>query len=91
MLEWRPTVGGRTSNALIPIVGDEAVNAEDHTTICGGEELAYRGSKDKIRTHKERERGTKNISIFIEMQQLQIRTTNNHNLYKGYKVTLYSD
>ena len=43
-------------------VGDEAVNEEDHTTICGGEELAYRGSKDKIRTHKERERGTKDMS-----------------------------
>ena len=45
MLEWRPTAGIRTSNALIPIVGDEAVNAEDHTSICDVEEPAYRRNK----------------------------------------------
>ena len=59
--EWWPAAGRRTSNALIPIVGDEAVNAEDHTTICGEEEPAYRRGNTEY-THKERERGTKSIS-----------------------------
>ena len=65
MLDWRPAAGRRTSNALIPIVGNEAVNAEDHTTICGEEEPAYGGSKLEY-AHTERERGTKNISIHKE-------------------------
>ena len=55
VLEWRPTAGRRTSSALIPIVGDEAVNAEDHTTICGEEELAYRRNKAEY-AQRERER-----------------------------------
>ena len=54
-LEWRPVAGRRTSDALIPIVGDEAVNAEDHTALCDGEEPAFKGSKDRIRTERERE------------------------------------
>ena len=33
--------GLRTSNALIRNVGDKAVNAEDQTTFCDGEELVY--------------------------------------------------
>ena len=75
MLEWRPTAGIRTSNALIPIVGDKAVNAEDHTTFCDVEEPAYRRNKARYtQRERERERGTKSISIH-KMQQLQIRTT----------------
>ena len=54
-MEWRPTAGRRTTNALIPIVMDEAVNPEDHTTIYGEEEPAYRRSKAKY-AHTERER-----------------------------------
>ena len=54
MLEWRPTAGRGTSNALIPIVGDEAINAEDHTTICDEEEPAYR--RKSKNTHRERKR-----------------------------------
>ena len=37
--------------------------------------------------HTQRERGTKNITIF-QWQQLP---KNDNNLYKGYMVTLYSD
>ena len=68
-MEWRPTAGRRTYNALIPNVGDEAFNAEDHTTICDVEEPAYRGSKAK---YAQREREARRISLFIKMQQLQI-------------------
>ena len=76
MLEWRSTAGRRTSNTLIPIVGDEAVNAKDHKTFCGEEEHAYMRSKT-IRTkgETERERETKNMFIFIQMQQLQCQPT----------------
>ena len=74
MLEWWPAAGRRTSNALIPIFGDEAVNAEDHTTICGEEEPAYRRSKAEY-AQKERERGTKNISI----HKIATVTSNNNN------------
>ena len=77
VLEWRPAAGRRTSNALIPIVGDEAVNAEDHTAISDVEEPAYRRSKAKY-AHKERERH-KEYHYIHRKQQLQIRTTN---LYK---------
>ena len=37
------------------LVGNKAVNAEDHTTICGEEEPAYRRSKAKY-AQRERER-----------------------------------
>ena len=38
-------------------VGDETVNAEDHTTICGEEEPAYMRSKTEYaQREKERER-----------------------------------
>ena len=70
------------------IVGDKAVNAEDHTTFCDVEEPAYRRNKARYtQRERERERGTKSISIH-KMQQLQIRTTATT---KGYKVTLYTD
>ena len=62
MLEWRPTARRRTSNALIPIVGDEAINAEDHTTLYDVEEPAYKRSKTEY-AQRERERGIRNISI----------------------------
>ena len=58
----------------------KAVNAEDHTTICDVEELAYRRSKAEY-AQRERERGTKNISIH-KMQQLQ---NNNQPLQKVTK------
>ena len=32
---------------LVLDVGDEAVNAEDHTAVCGEEEPAYRRCKAK--------------------------------------------
>ena len=63
VLEWRPTAGRRTTNALIPIVGDEAVNAEDHTAICDVEEPAYRKSKAE---YAQREREAQRISLFIK-------------------------
>ena len=81
-VEWRPTAGRKTSNALMPIVEDEAVNAEDHTTICGEEEPAYRRSKAEY-AHKERERGTKNISI----HKNAIVTSNNNNSNNLLEVT----
>ena len=37
----------------ISSIGDKSVNAEDQTTFCDGEELAYRRKQD---THRERER-----------------------------------
>ena len=55
-MEWGPTAGRRTSNTLRPIVGDEAVNAEDHTTICGEEEPAYMRNKTEY-AQRERQRG----------------------------------
>ena len=70
VLEWRPVAGRRTSNALIPIVGDEAVNAEDHTTICGEEEFAYRRGRTEY-AQREREREAQRICLFIKWQQLQ--------------------
>ena len=43
-------------------------------------------------TQRERERGTKNITILKEAITNVINNNNNNNpLYKGYKVTLYSD
>ena len=36
-------------------VGDKAVNAEDQTTFCDGEEPTYRRKQD-THTHTERER-----------------------------------
>ena len=77
MLEWRSTAGRRPSNALIPIVGDKAVNAEDHTAFGDVEKPVCRRNQDThthTLTERERERGTKNISIH-KIQQLQIRTT----------------
>ena len=83
-MEWRPPAGRRTSNALIPIVEDKVVNAEDHTAFCDVEEPAYRRNKARYaQRERERERGTKNISIH-KMQQLQIRTTNLYKRLQGH-------
>ena len=63
-------MGRRTSNALIPIVVDEAINAEDHTTICGEEEPAYRRCKAEYgqrEREREREREAQRISL-LRMQ-----------------------
>ena len=56
--------------------GREAVNTEDHTTLCGEEEPAYRRSKAKY-AQRERERGTKNV--YIHKKATVTITTN---LYK---------
>ena len=72
--------------------GREAVNTEDHTTLCGEEEPAYRRSKAKY-AQRERERGTKNISIYKECNnyKITITITTTATFTKGYKVTFYSD
>ena len=78
MLEWRSTAGRRTSNTLIPIVGDVRPSMRkitQHSVV----KKNLRIGDAKQNTYREREGGTKNMSIFIEMQQLQLRTTN---LYK---------
>ena len=49
-------------------VGDEAVNEEDHTTICGGEEPAYRRSKAK---YAQREREAQRTCLIHRLQLLQ--------------------
>ena len=79
--------GMKDIQALIPIVGDEVVSAEDHTTLCGGEEPVYRRYEAEY-AHRERKRGTKNLSIS------KCNSYNNEQpttFTKGYKVTLYSD
>ena len=78
---------GEHPTLLYQLLGmSKAVNAEDHTaTICVEEEPAYSRCKTEY-AQRERERGTKNMSIFIEMQQLQLRTTN---LYKRLQKSLY--
>ena len=65
----------------------KAVNAEDHTiTICLEEEPAYRRCKAE---YAQREREAQSMSL------IKSATANDNqqptNLYKGYKVTLYSD
>ena len=56
-------------------------------TLCDEEPVYER--QNEICTERERERGTKNITIFQkqQLQQRQITTT----FTKCYKVTLYSD
>ena len=44
------------------VVGDKAVNAEARATLCVMKNLRMRESKRD--THRERERGTKNMTIF---------------------------
>ena len=55
---------------LVLDVGDEAVNAEDHTAVCGEEEPAYRRCKAKY-AQRKREREAQRISLLSRMQQLQ--------------------
>ena len=78
--EWWPAAGRRTSNALIPIVGDEAANAEDYKALCDVEGPCVYEKQDRIRTksERERERGTKNISI----KNATVTTRNNQPLQK---------
>ena len=60
-------MGRRTSNALIPIVGGKAVNAEDHTQSVVKKNL--RIGEAKQNTHREREREAQRISyIFIHQE-----------------------
>ena len=49
-LWWWPTAGWRTSSALIPNIGDKAVNAEARATFYDGEEPAYERNQD---THRD--------------------------------------
>ena len=50
-----PVMINKSFLAVFLLIGDEAVNAEDHTTICGEEEPAYRRSKTEY-AQRERER-----------------------------------
>ena len=56
-------------------------------TLCD-EELAYRRNKTRY-AQREREIGTKN-KLYSNSNDYNNNNNNNH-LYKGYKVTLYSD
>ena len=58
-------------------VGDEVVNAEDHTTICVEEEPVHRRNKTEY-AQREREREAQIISLFIKCNSYTITT----NLYK---------
>ena len=60
-------------------VGDEVVNAEDHTTICVEEEPVHRRNKTEY-AQREREREAQSISL-LRIQQLQKQPTTT-NLYK---------
>ena len=73
MLEWRPAAGKRTSNALIPIVGAEAVNEEDHKTFCGDEEPADMRSKTE---YAQRERERHKEYVYIHTNATVTMTTN---------------
>ena len=53
-IRWRPTTGWRTSNTLIPNVGDKSVNAEVQATFVMKKNLHMRESK--IHAKRERER-----------------------------------
>ena len=46
------------------VLGDKAVNAEARATLCEMKNL--RIGESKIRTHKEREIGTKNLNYILE-------------------------
>ena len=49
----------------VATVGHKAVNAEDHTTLCGEEEPTYRRCKTEYaQRERKRERGTKSISLY---------------------------
>ena len=56
-------MGRRTTNALIPIVGDEAVNAEDQTSFCVEEEHAYRRGEARY-AQRVREREAQRIYLY---------------------------
>ena len=92
---FRIHYGSTIGALLVEIVGDKAVNAEDQTTICDGEEPAYRRNKARYaqrERERERERGTKNISIFKKCNSYKMTIiTTTTTFTKGYKVTLYSD
>ena len=55
-------------DSQVEVVGDEAVNAEDHTTICCEEGPAYRRSNTE---YAERERERHKEYLLLRMQQLQ--------------------
>ena len=77
-LWWRPTVGWRTSNALIPNVGDKAVNAEARATLCDDEEPVCERMQDR---HRKRGRkiGTKKRYI-PKIATITISTTTSKRL-----------
>ena len=82
-----PASGSAPASGIRGCVGDEAVNAEDHTTICGEEEPAYRRSKAKyVEREREREREAKRISLFIKNATITNNNNNsNNNLLKVTK------
>ena len=96
MLEWRPTAGRRTTNALIPNVVNKAVNAEDHTTFCDIEEPVYRINKARYahtHTHTERERERerhKEYHFDSLMEQILVNFSKEVNLKrdKAWAITL---
>ena len=63
-------------------VGDEAVNAEDHIAFCGEDHIAF-CEQDRIRTERERERGTKEY-LYIHTNAT-VTTMNNQPLQKVTK------
>ena len=77
-LWWWPTVGWRTSNALIPNVGDKAVNAEARATLCDDEEPVCERMQDR---HRKRGRkiGTKKRYI-PKIATITISTTTSKRL-----------
>mgnify|MGYP006973974078 CR=1 FL=1 len=69
----RGSVGSVSLVVAVIRVGDEVVNAENHTAICGEEEPAYRRCKVEYaqrEREREREREAQRISL-LRMQQLQ--------------------
>ena len=73
-------------DSQVEVVGDEAVNAEDHTTICCEEGPAYRRSNTE---YAQREREAQRVSLIKNATVTKaIATTTFNNLYKGYKVTV---
>ena len=83
-VRWRPTAGRRTSNALIPNVGDKAVSAEVQATFVMMKNLCVR--KQDTEREREIEIGTKE-TLYFNSNSYKWQPT----LTEIYKVALYSD
>ena len=64
------------------IVGDEAVNAEDHKAFCGEEEPVYRRYTTE---YAQREREREAQRIYLYSQKSTVTTQNNQPLQKVTK------